>query len=49
MQQLAHLVSAASHHLKPAAGDCPELAGMLIPSGIDGRIALDTAVQSKQF
>src|ERR1700757_1539517 len=49
MQKLPDFVSAFSHHLKPLMRDGSQSTCMLFHPGIDGRITLDSAVQSKQF
>ena len=49
MQKLPDFVSTVSHHLKPFLRDGSQLTCMLFHPAIDGRITLDSAVQSKQF
>src|SRR5689334_4905672 len=49
MQKLSDFVPAFSHHLKPPMRDGSQFARMLLHPCIDGGIALDPAVQSKQF
>src|SRR6201987_2787545 len=49
MQKLPDFVSALSHHLKPLLRDRAQFTSMLFHPAIDGRITLDSAVQSKQF
>src|SRR5258707_13305698 len=55
MQKLPDFVPAFSHHLKPLMRDGSQFTGMLFPlhlhlyPGIDGGIALDSAVESQQF
>src|ERR1700676_1676646 len=49
MQKLPDFVSAFSHHLKPLKRDGSQFTGMLFHPCIDGRIPLDSAVESQQF
>src|SRR5215469_2196937 len=49
MQKLPDFVPACSHHLKPLLRDGSQFARMPFHPAIDGRITLDSAVQSKQF
>src|SRR6185312_3318458 len=49
VQDFPHLVSARSHHVKPLARDGSESAVMLVQPRIDGRIALDGAIESQQL
>src|SRR5258708_11065946 len=49
MQKLPDLVPALSHHLKPLMRDGSQFTGMLFHPRIDGRIPLDSAVESQQF
>src|SRR5215469_6263024 len=49
MQKLPDFVSAFSHHLKPLLRDGSQFTCMPFHPAIDGRITLDSAVQSKQF
>jgi hypothetical protein len=49
MQKLPDFVSAFSHHLKPLLRDRAQFTCMLFHPAVDGRITLDSAVQSKQF
>src|SRR5437588_5163813 len=49
MQMLPDFVPAFSHHLKPMMRDGSQSTRMLFHPRIDGGIALDSAVQSKQF
>jgi hypothetical protein len=46
MQKLADFVAAFSHHLKPLVSDRAQFACMGFHPGIDGRGALDSAVES---
>src|ERR1043166_500070 len=48
VQKLADFVAAFSHHVKPLARDGPQFAGMTSHPGINGGIALDSAVESQQ-
>src|SRR6266849_5778404 len=49
MQKLPDFVPAFSHHLKPLQRDGSQFTGMLFHPRIDGRIPLDSAVESQQF
>src|SRR5712664_94407 len=49
MQKLPDFVSAFSHHLKPLMRDGSQSTCMLFHPRIDGRITLDSAVESQQF
>src|SRR5882672_9716001 len=49
MQKFPDFVPAFAHHLKPLMRDGSQFTGMLFHPRIDGGIALDSAVQSKQF
>ena len=49
MQKLADFVSTFSHLVKPLARDGSQFTCMLFHPGVNGRITLDSAVQSKQF
>src|SRR6202047_2688319 len=49
MQKLPDFVSAFSHHLKPLKRDGSQFTCMLFHPRIDGRIPLDSAVESQQF
>src|SRR5205085_12003284 len=49
MQQLADLVPAFPHHLKPPMCDGSQFTCMLFHPCIDGGIPLDSAVESQQF
>src|SRR5580698_2797849 len=49
MQKLADFVPAFSHHLEPLMSDGPQSTRMFFHPRIDGGIARDSAVQSKQF
>src|SRR5712692_7618983 len=49
MQKLPDFVPAFSHHLKPLKRDGSQFTGMLFHPRIDGRIPLDSAVESQQF
>src|SRR6202790_2360379 len=49
MQKLPDFVPAFSHHLKPLKRDGSQFTGMLFRPRIDGRIPLDSAVESQQF
>src|SRR5215510_5180429 len=49
MQKLPDLVSAFSHHLKPLTCDGSQFTCMLFHPQINGRIPLDSAVESQQF
>ena len=48
MQKLANFVPTLSHHLKPLMRDGSQFTCMLFHPGIDGGIALDSAVESQQ-
>ena len=48
MQKLTDFVAALSHHLKPLMCDGSQFTGMLFHPRIDGRIPLDSAVESQQ-
>ena len=47
MQKLADFVPAFSHHLKPPMCDGSQFTGMLFHPRIDGRIPLDSAIESE--
>ena len=49
MEKLPDFVSAFSHHLKPLLRDGSQFTCLLLHPAIDGRITLDSALQSKQF
>src|SRR6266849_4338741 len=49
MQELPDFVPAFSHHLKPLMRDASQFTCMLVHPRIDGRIPLDSAVESQQF
>src|SRR5579864_229487 len=49
MQKLADFVAAISHHVKPVTRDGSQFAGVVFQPGVDGGIALDSAVESKQI
>jgi hypothetical protein len=49
MQKLPDFVPALSHHLKPPAREISQFTRMLFHPRIDGRIALNAAVESQQF
>src|SRR6266436_2807982 len=49
MQKLPDFIPALSHHFKPLMRDGSQSTCMLFHPRIDGGIALDSAVQSKQF
>src|SRR5436305_1335495 len=49
MQKLPDFVSALSHHFKPLMRDGAQFTCMLFHPCIDGRIPLDSAVESQQF
>jgi hypothetical protein len=49
MQKLPDLVPALSHHLKPLMRDGSQFTFILLHPGIDGRIPLNSAVESEQF
>src|ERR1700722_18408398 len=49
MQKLPDFVPAFSHHLKPLMRDGSQSTCMPFHPRIDGRIPLDTAVESQQF
>src|SRR5882757_7048481 len=49
MQKLPDFVPALSHHLKPLMRDGSQFTCMLFHPRIDGRIPLDSAVESQQF
>src|SRR5579864_9104024 len=49
MQKLADFVSAFSHHLKPLTCDSSQFTCVLFHPRIDGRIPLDSAVESQQL
>src|SRR5258707_12085737 len=49
MQKLPDFVPAFSHHLKPLMRDGSQSTCILFHPRIDGRIALDSAVESQQF
>jgi hypothetical protein len=48
MQEFPDLVAALSHHLKPLVRDGSQFALMFFHPGIDGGIALDSAVESQE-
>jgi hypothetical protein len=48
MQKLSDFVPAFSHHLKPLMRDRSQSTCMLFHPCIDGRIPLDSAVESQQ-
>src|SRR5215831_8062848 len=49
MQEFPDIVPAFSHHFKPLVRDGSQSTPMLFHPGIDGGIALDSAVESQQF
>ena len=49
MQELPNFVAAFSHLRKPLLRDGTQFTGMIFHPAIDGRITLDSPVQSKQF
>src|SRR5437762_12826051 len=49
MQKLADFVPALSHHLKPLMRDGSQFTGMSFHPRIDGRIPLDSPIESQQF
>jgi hypothetical protein len=49
MQKLPDFVAAFSHHFKPLMRDGSQSTRMLFHPRINGRIALDRAVESQQF
>jgi hypothetical protein len=49
MQEFPDFVPAFSHHLKPAVSDGSQFTGMLLHPRVDGRIALDGAVESQKI
>jgi hypothetical protein len=49
MQKLPDFVPAFSHHLKPLMRDGSQFTCMLFHPPIDGRIPLDSAIESQQF
>jgi hypothetical protein len=49
MHELADLVSAISHHLKPLARQVSQIAMMRIQPGIDGGIVLDCTIEPQDF
>jgi hypothetical protein len=49
MQKFPDFVAALSHHLKPLMRDGPQFTCVLFHPGVDGGIALDSAVESQQF
>jgi hypothetical protein len=49
MQKLPDFIPAFSHHLKPLKSDGSQFTGMLFHPRSDGRIPLDSAVESQQF
>jgi hypothetical protein len=49
MQKLPDFVPAFSHRLKPPKRYGSQFTGMLFHPRIDGRIPLDSAVESQQF
>src|SRR2546421_10940907 len=49
MQKLPDFVPAFSHHLKPPMRDGSQFTCMLLQPSIDGRIPLDSAIESQQF
>src|ERR1700686_966946 len=49
MQKLPDFVPTFSHHLKPLKRDGSQFTGMPFHPRIDGRIPLDSAVESQQF
>src|SRR5262249_47564244 len=49
MQNFAHLVPAVSHDLKPSRRNRAQFAGMIFHPGFDGRIALDSTIDSKKL
>src|SRR5229473_2498320 len=49
MQKLPDFVPTFSHHLKPLMRDGSQSTCMRLHPRIDGRIALDSAVESQQF
>src|SRR6202521_3428157 len=49
MQELPDFVPAFSHHLKPLQRHGSQFTGMLFHPRIDGRIPLDSAVESQQL
>jgi hypothetical protein len=48
MQQLPDFVPAFSHHLKPVLRDGSQFTSMFFHPRIDGRVALNGAVETKQ-
>jgi hypothetical protein len=48
VQKLADFVTAFSHHLEPLMGDGSQFAGVVFHPCIDGRIALDGAVELRR-
>src|SRR5262245_44128945 len=48
MQELQDFVSALSHHLTPLLRDSPHFAAVFFHPRIDGRIPLDSAIESQQ-
>jgi hypothetical protein len=49
MQKLPDFVPASSHRLKPVKRDGSQFTGMLFHPRIDGRIPLDSAIESQQL
>src|ERR1700735_3499406 len=49
MQKLPHFVAASPHHVKPLMRDGSPIPPLLFHPRIDGRIALDSAVESQEL
>jgi hypothetical protein len=49
VQQFANVVSTIAHDLKPAPGDCPQLAGVPMKPGINSRISSDGTLETEEF
>jgi len=49
VEEFADFVAASSHHFKPFASDGSQDTCMLFHPGVDGGIAFDGAIESKQF
>lgn len=48
VEDLADFVAAVSHLFKPVIRDCAEFGGVVVEPGVDGGVAGDASVQSKQ-
>src|SRR5436190_14943965 len=49
VQHLPHILPALAHHLEPLAGNCPQLARMVLHPCINGWISLYRAAESEQL